>query len=131
MRWKLGRLFGWDDERFDPPASSYAHRVADDVRSQSLYEPGSISHIYGPFRVIYAFTHEALYEIINLTGHHFLQMSMEPAAGGYTVYWAVYVKKVSWITPVYMNLIDPFRRVLVYPAVIKSVERAWAAEYSR
>ena len=69
--------------------------------------------------VVYSFENEALHEIINATGHHFLLMSMEPAEGGYTVYWAIYTKNTSWLTPLYMMLIDPVRRALVYPNIIK------------
>src|SRR2546425_8408694 len=35
LRWALGRAFGWDDERHDPPGMSYVHRLAEADRSQS------------------------------------------------------------------------------------------------
>jgi hypothetical protein len=49
--------------------------------------------------------------------------------GGYRLYWAVYVKPASWLTPVYMALIEPFRRLIVYPAMLARVRRAWIARY--
>ncbi len=56
-------------------------------------------------------------------------MTMEPAPHGYTAYWAIYVKPVNRWTPFYMALIDPFRRLIVYPTLIKRMEAAWAAAY--
>ena len=129
LRWALGRLLRWDHEEGDIPASSYVHRLTDEDRAQSFDRPGTGAESLGPFRVIYSFDLEALFEIINATGQHFLHMSMEPLSDGYTVHWAVYVKRVSWLTPLYMRLIDPFRRLIVYPAVVRMLERAWAGRY--
>ncbi len=66
---------------------------------------------------------------MNATVHAFSLMAMEPAMDGYTVYWAIYVKKTNWLTPIYMTLIDPFRRHIVYPAITKKLERAWTSAY--
>jgi len=38
----------------------------------------------------------------------------------------VYVCKAGWITPVYMALIDPFRRWIIYPAMLKNIRAIWA-----
>src|SRR6266850_3622786 len=50
LRWALGRAFGWDDERHDPPSGSYVNRLAEADRSQSQVAPGTRE---GPFRVLY------------------------------------------------------------------------------
>jgi hypothetical protein len=55
---------------------------------------------------------------------------MEPTADGYRLYLGVYVKKVSPLTPLYMALIDPFRKLFVYPAMIRKMERTWARAYA-
>ena len=126
LRWLLGRMFGWDDEKHRAPALSYVHRLTDEDRARSIDGPGSLSGLMGvPTRVVYAFDSEKLYEIVNFTSHTLLLMTMEPRPEGYMVYWAIYVKRVNWFTPMYMALIDPFRRLLVYPALIKRIERAW------
>jgi hypothetical protein len=39
----------------------------------------------------------------------------------------IYVKKVSGLTPLYMALIDPFRRFIVYPALVRHVEQMWGS----
>src|SRR5262245_56111937 len=96
LRWTLGRLFGWDDEKHGLPSASYIHRLTADDRQRSLVEPGSDD---GPFRVLYRFENEALGEIINATVHAFALTAMEQTADGYTLYLGVYVKKVSLLTP--------------------------------
>jgi hypothetical protein len=88
--------------------------------------PGAPS---GMFNIVYQLEHEALSEIRNATAHAFLCAVLQPRDNGYRLYWAVYVKPVSWITPVYMALIEPFRRFIVYPAVLRRIERAWRTTY--
>lgn len=124
LRFALGKLFGWDDGAPDvaPPSASYLHRLSAADRARSLTKPGTMSN---GFRVIYEFENEALSEIINGTVQAFSLLAMEPTPNGYHVYWAIYVKNISWLTSVYMALIDPFRRILVYPIIIRQLERAW------
>jgi hypothetical protein len=38
---------------------------------------------------------------------------------------AVYVKKLNWFTPVYMALISPLLKWVIYPAMMKGVRRRW------
>ena len=127
LRGVLGRLFGWDEARYDAPESSYINRLTEADRLQSLDEPGSQQ---GSFRVIYRFTHESLAEIQNGTVHAFSAMAMAPTPEGYRVYWAIYVKPINWLTPWYMACIDPFRRIFVYPALIKRLQQAWRTMYT-
>jgi hypothetical protein len=51
-------------------------------------------------------------------------------AAGYRLYWAIYVRSVGRITVPYMRLIDPFRRFIIYPAVLRSVHAAWTREFA-
>ncbi len=48
---------------------------------------------------------------------------------GYRFYFAVYVANVSPLTPLYMAVIEPFRRFLVYPAMLGNLRAAWIAAY--
>jgi len=127
LRWTLGRAFGWDDERHDPPGVSYIHRLAEADRSQSQVPPGTRE---GPFRVLYVLGDEALSELRNATVHAFLALALTPSLGGYTLYLAIYVKPVSRLTPLYMALIDPFRRFIVYPALGRRIQGAWSRAYA-
>ena len=58
-----------------------------------------------------------------------MSLSIRPASGGYLAYLAVYVKPVHRFTSLYMRAIAPFRRLVVYPAIIRNVQRAWAERY--
>ena len=127
LRWALGRVFGWDDERHDPPALSYLHRLTDADRLQSEVPPGTRQ---GPFRVLYVFANEALSELRNGTVHGFLALALVPRPSGYTLYMAVYVRPVSRLTRFYMALIDPFRRFIVYPALCRDAQRSWSRAFA-
>jgi hypothetical protein len=128
LRWALGRAFGWDDERHDPPGVSYVHRLTDADRAQSQVPPGTRE---GPFRVLYVLGEEALSELRNATVHGFLALALAPRPGGYTLYLAVYVKPVSRFTTLYMALIDPFRRLVVYPALVSHAQQRWSRMYAQ
>jgi hypothetical protein len=127
VRWALGRVFGWDDDRHDLASASYVHRLTDDDRVRSTVEPGTKE---GAFRLLYSFEHEALAEIRNATVHGFLALSLQPRGEGYLLYMAIYLKPTGRLTSVYMALIDPFRRWLVYPALGRNVRRAWTEAYA-
>lgn len=126
LRGHLGRMFGWDDERHDPPALSYVHRLTDADRMQSEVAPGTRQ---GSFRVLYVFGNEALSEIRNATVHGFMALALVPRPDGYTLYMAVYVSPVGRLTPFYMALIEPFRRFIVYPALCHGAQRSWSRAY--
>jgi hypothetical protein len=126
LRWALGRVFGWDGERHDPPATSYLHRLTASDRAESEVTPGTRA---GPFRVLYVFAHEAVAEIRNATAHGFIGLALVPREDGYTLYLAVFVKPVSRLTSVYLAAIEPFRRFIVYPALCDGAQRAWLRAY--
>lgn len=127
LRFALGRLFGWDDERHDPLDVSYVHRLANADRLQSQVPPGTRD---GRFRVLYVLANEALSELRNATVHAFLALALTPSPEGYTLYLAVYVKPVSRFTALYMAVIDPFRRLIVYPALGRRVQHQWSRTYA-
>jgi hypothetical protein len=127
LRWFLGRLFRWDSPRHQHPKASYLHRLSDEIKRRSRVAPGTPD---GPFRLLYLFDRESLAEIENATVHAFLSAALIQTELGYRLYWAVYVKPVSWLTPVYMTLIEPFRRFIVYPALLRRLRQAWQARYA-
>ena len=127
LRWWLGRMFKWDDDRHDDPDASYVHRLSDIDRLQSEVAPGTRE---GAFRVLYVFPHEALSEIRNATVHGFLALALARREHGYQLYVGIYVKPVSRLTGVYMAVIDPFRRFLVYPALGRQLQQAWLRTFT-
>ncbi len=128
IRAVLGRVFGWDRKVPKAPARSYVNRLSAEDRARSLDEPGSKRDLW---TAVYTFDREALREVINRTVHAFLLFALEPAEGGYTMYWGIYVKPVNRFTAFYMALIDPFRRHLIYPALIRRFEEAWRRRWER
>jgi len=127
LRWWFGRVFRWDDERHDPPGASYVLRLTEADRVQSQVPPGTRA---GRFRVLYVLRNEALSEIRNATVHGFLALALTHREHGYVLYAAIYLKAVSRFTPLYMALIDPFRRFVVYPAIVRTVQQAWLRTYT-
>ena len=85
--------------------------------------PGSAD---GPFTVLYVHPEEAVSEIRNVTVHAFSALALESTATGHRLYWAIYVAPGGRLTALYMAVIAPFRRWLLYPAVLRHVHRAWA-----
>ena len=122
LRWWLGRVCQWDGEHHDPPSESYVHRLTEADRVQSQAPPGTRA---GRFRVLYVLRSEALCEIRNATVHGFLALALIQREQGYVLYVAIYVKAVSRFTALYMALIDPIRRFVVYPALGRHVQQAW------
>jgi hypothetical protein len=127
LRWWLGRVFRWDGEHHDPPGASYVHQLTEADRAQSQVPPGTRD---GRFRVLYVLRDEALSEIRNATVHGFLAWALTHREQDYVLYMAIYVKPVSRFTALYMALIDPFRRFVVYPAIVRTVQQAWLRTYA-
>ena len=61
--------------------------------------------------------------------HAFSSLSIRPTPDGYLAYLAIYVQPVHRFTRLYLRAIAPFRRLIVYPAIIRKVQSAWAERY--
>jgi hypothetical protein len=126
LRLWLGRVFGWDRPELDGAETSYLPRVSEALRARSSVAPGTMEE---GFRLLYLLGGESLAEIRNATVHAFLCAALRPSPDGYRLYWGIYAKRTAWLTPIYMALIEPFRRFLVYPAMFARLRRAWIARY--
>ena len=120
IRFFVGQIFGWDNE----PATivTFTSRLTDADRSRSLTAPGTRD---GYFHVVYRFENEQLVELINRTAHAAALSALAETPTGYRFYFAVYVRQRTWITPFYMRLIDPFRKWIIYPAMLKTIRATW------
>jgi len=127
LRFFLGRIFRLDSPKPGQKSASYITLLDEADRVGSIVPPGSKD---GPFDVVYAFQNEMLLELINATVHAFWAQTLARTSAGYRLYWAIYVKPVRWITPVYMALIDPFRRWIVYPQILDRVRKQWIRLYA-
>ena len=122
FRFFLGRIFRLEDEPKDAIATSFGNRLSTEDRARSLVVPGTLE---GLFRVVYRFENEQLVEIQNRTVHAAALSALAEKTDGYRFYFAVYVCPRTWITPLYMGLIDPFRRWIIYPALLKKIRADW------
>ena len=125
LRSRLGRLFGWDREPAGASEESYLQRLTAADREESLVAPGTPE---GPFRVLFVSPRESIFEIRNPTVHAFSVFALVRRASDYRLYLGVYVRPVGRITGWYMRLIDPFRRLVIYPAMLRAIRAAWMRE---
>ena len=126
IRLFVGRLLGWDREPAETAGESFATRLTTTDRSKSLAPAGTRE---GLFRVVYHFENEQLREVINRTAHAAALSALVETANAYRFYFAVYVRSVARFTPVYMALIDPFRKMIVYPSLLRSVQASWKQSF--
>lgn len=127
LRWLLGRLFRWDRPAPEGEGWSFRARLSDTDRRESTVEPGTLD---GPFAVVYVHAMEAVSEIRNATVHAFLVWALEPTPEGYQLFWAIHVLPVSVWTKPYLTLINPFRRWLVYPALLRRIHESWTQAFN-
>jgi hypothetical protein len=126
LRLFTGRLFGWDRSRPSMRAApTLAVRLTDADRARSLTPAGAREGPNGLFRVIYRFENEKLVELINRTVHAAALSALVETGASYRFYFAVYVRSVGRLTPFYMTAIDPFRKLIVYPSLMRSVRTNW------
>jgi hypothetical protein len=112
IRLFVGRRLGWDREPAATAWETFTTRLTTSDCSSSLAPAGTCE---GLFRVVYRFENEQLLELINRTAH----------AAALSFYFGVYVRSVSRFTPIYMALIDPFRKLVVYPSLLRTVRAKW------
>jgi hypothetical protein len=122
LRGLIGAIFGWDDVPALDESVTYRARLSEEDRRRSLVEPGTVM---GISRVLYYFDNELLAEIVNRTVHCFWMMASERSATGYTLYLAIFVRKINWFTPIYMALITPLLKWIIYPSMMKGIKRRW------
>jgi hypothetical protein len=122
IRLFVGRRLGWDREPAAISWETFATRLTTADRSRSLAPAGTPD---GLFRVVYRFENEQLLELINRTAHAAALSALVETPNAYRFYFGVYVRSVSRFTPVYMTLIDPFRKLVVYPSLLRAVRTNW------
>jgi hypothetical protein len=122
IRFFAGRFFNWDREPAAKAWKTFATRLTETDRSRSL---AAVDTRDGFFRVVYRFENEQLVELINRTVHAAALSALVETATAYRFYLGVYVRSVSRFTPFYMALIDPVRKLIVYPSLLRSVRARW------
>ena len=125
LRWKLGDLFGLDeqDSGLGSRVTTLRERLPADLRATTGPEFASL-----PFTSLYMTDNEFAAEIANQTMHGILHLGwVAEASGGYRGQMAVYVKPNGLLGSAYMAAIKPFRYLVVYPQMLQAMERRWDA----
>lgn len=133
IRYRIGGWFGWDDA---PRPLAIPHdtettlsaRLPEDLRNTAT---GLDLSSYG-FLPLYRTDVEWAAEISNRTVHAVMHLAwVEQGEGRYRGQMGVYVKPRGKLGAAYMAAIAPFRHRVVYPALMRQIERAWNARMAQ
>jgi hypothetical protein len=126
LRWKIGRLLGWDDE--DDGLGSRVTTLRDRLPADLRDAPRGPEFDSLPFASLYLLDDEWAAEIANRTMHGVMHVGWVPdEAGGFRGQMAVLVKPNGLPGSAYMAAIRPFRHLIVYPAMTRLIAREWRA----
>jgi hypothetical protein len=130
LRWMLGELLGWDDcdSGVGRRVATLRDRLPVDLRDAP---PGPDPGSGVPMTSLYLTEDEWAAELANRTVHSVMHIGWVPdGTGGYRGQMAVLVKPNGRFGAAYMAAIKPFRYLLVYPALMRSIERDWTRNAS-
>jgi Protein of unknown function (DUF2867) len=126
IRLRLGQILGWDAPATAPASDrpSLRGRLPADLRD---LPPGPDFRALS-FTPLYLTADEFAAEIINRTVHGVLHLGwVRDGAGRYYGQLAVLVKPNGLLGAGYMAAITPFRRLIVYPSMMRQIGQAWRA----
>jgi hypothetical protein len=126
IRWKLGGLLGWDGP--DTGVGSRVPTLRDRLPADLRNAPSGPDFDALPFASLYLLDDEWAAEIANQTMHGVMHIGLVPdGTGGYRGQMAVLVKPNGLFGNAYMAAIRPFRHLIVYPPLLREIERNWRA----
>jgi hypothetical protein len=126
IRWKVGALLGWDEA--DAGAGATVPMLRDRLPADLRDGPRGPEFESAPFTSLYLTDDEWAGEIVNRTVHGVLHVGwVRDERGGYRGQMAVLVKRNGLLGAAYMAAIGPFRHLVVYPPMMRQIERAWQA----
>jgi hypothetical protein len=124
VRERLGALAGWD--RPGTGVGARVRSLRDRLPADLRDGPRGPDLPRLPFRSVYLTDTEWAAEIANSTVHAVLHIGwVRDADGGHRGQMAVLVKPNGLLGRVYMAAITPFRHLIVYPALVRSIGRTW------
>jgi hypothetical protein len=134
LRERMGSWFRWNDGGWDggtvklpiPGCTETTLRVR---LSEDLKQSVPASEVNAAkFRALYCTSSECAEELSNGTVHAIKHLVWtDQGAGLYRGQMGVFVKPRGRFGSFYMALIGPFRRFVVYPAVVRLIGNAWSA----
>lgn len=135
IRGFMGRLFGENKEALAKDAkprpipgcneSFIAERLPEDLKGTSKDFP----MMNGMFKEVYRLNDEVMFEASTAPTHVAMLFCLAPRPAGEETQWvlefAVYTKVNGCLGGLYMKLIDPARRLVVYPSLLKGMAQVW------
>jgi hypothetical protein len=126
VRWKLGGMLGWDAAPISGSAQntpSLRDRLPPELRDTPRPAFPTL-----PFRSLYLTDDEFAAELANRTMHGVLHLGWVPDedGDGYHGQMAVLVKPHGRLGTAYMAVIKPFRYLIVYPQLTRTLGHEWA-----
>jgi len=124
IRWSVGRALGWDGPEVGIGArvQSLRDRLPEDLQNSAV----DVDFDAAPFTPVYQTENEFAAEIANRTVHGVVHLGWVPdEAGRYRGQMAVLVKRNGLLGAAYMTAIAPFRHLIVYPTMLREIERSW------
>ncbi len=122
LRRAIGRVMGWDDDARDATTT-----LADRLPARLRERPAEPRPRSKSFRALYRTDDEWAAEIANRTVQGVMHIAWVADGGDrYHGEMGVYVKPRGRFGGLYMAAIAPFRHHIVYPQMMRQLERAWA-----
>ena len=124
VRWKLGAWFGWDE-----PGAGIGARVAsvrERLPSDLAAGPRGPDSTALPFTSVFLTHDEWVAETANGTVHGLVHIGwVADDSGVHRAQLTVLVRPNGWVGRTYLVLITPFRRLIVYPGMLRAIGRRW------
>ena len=128
VRHRIGERLGWEADRSlpipDDTDATLRARLPNDLQDTV----GGLDFSLSPFTPLYRTDTEFAAELSNRTVHAVMHLVwLERDDGNYQGGLGVYVKPRGGLGAAYMMAITPFRRFIVYPALLRQISQAWNA----
>ena len=132
LRLRLGAWLGLDDATERPipgcPETTLSVRLPEKLRGSATGPVIGHTMQQAGFVPLYRTDDEWAAEVSNATVHGVLQLAwVGQEDGRFRGRMGVYVKPRGTLGEAYLMFIEPFRHFIVYPALMRQIERAWAA----
>ena len=124
LRFKIGQLLGWDDA--DDGVGSRVPTLRERLPADLRDAPPGPEFASLPFTSLCLLEDEWAAEAANRTMHGVMHIGWVPDGNGsYRGQMAVLVKPNGRFGSAYMTAIRPFRHRIVYPPLMRVIERGW------
>ncbi len=129
IRYRIGGWLGWDEPR---PSASRAERAETTLSARLPRDlRGTTAGVQlrsSDFTPLYRTDVEWAAELSNRTVHAVMHLAwVDRGEGRYRGQMGVYVKPRGRFGSAYMAAIAPFRHLIVYPALMREIDRGWQA----